>query len=116
MHQCGVLSQHLFNVYFDEMIYKLEKRGIGGKIGTHFIGALAYADVILLYPSMYGLQNMIIICEQFGIDFRVTGPYLVSFDLLKHIHCVFLSLKVTLKSMPNCSHIIIIFCNPYMLG
>ncbi len=54
------------------MIYKLEKSGIGGKIGTHFIGALAYADVILLYPSMYGLQNMIIICEQFGIDFRVT--------------------------------------------
>ncbi len=43
VRQGGVLSPLLFNVYFDEMIYKLEKSCIGCKIGTctHFIGALA---------------------------------------------------------------------------
>ncbi len=55
------------------MIYKLEKSCIGCKIGTHFTGALAYADdVILLSPSRSGLQKMINICECFGIDFQVT--------------------------------------------
>ncbi len=57
--QGGVLSPLLFNVYLDEMIYKLEKNCIGCKIGTHFICDLAYADDgISLYPSRSGLQKM----------------------------------------------------------
>ncbi len=67
LHQGGVLSPLLFNAYFDEMIYKLEKSCISCKIGTHFIG-----DVILFCPSKSGLLKMINICEQFGIDFQVT--------------------------------------------
>ncbi len=43
------------------MIYKIEKSCIGCKSSTHFIGALAYADdVILLCPSRSELQKMII--------------------------------------------------------
>ncbi len=73
LRQGDVLSPLLFNVYFDEMIYKLEKSCIGCKIVTHFIRALAYADdVILLCSSRSELQKMINICEQFGIDFQVT--------------------------------------------
>ncbi len=54
----GVLSPLLFNVYFDEVKYKLEKRCIGCKFGTHFIGALAYADdVILLCTSRSGCRK-----------------------------------------------------------
>ncbi len=42
------------------------------KNGTHFISALPYTDdVIILCPSKSGLQKMINICEQFGIDFWV---------------------------------------------
>ncbi len=55
------------------MIYKQKKSCIACKIGTNVIGALAYADdVILRCPSRSGLLKMINICEQFGIDFRVT--------------------------------------------
>jgi len=73
VRQGGVLSPILFTIYFDEMIYKLEKSGIGCKIGIHFIGALAYADdVILLCPSRSGLQSMLTLCETFGIEFRVS--------------------------------------------
>ncbi len=73
MHHGGVLLPILFNVYFDNMIYKVEKSCIGCKIGTHFIGDLAYADdVILLCPSRTGLQKMRNICQQFGFDFQVT--------------------------------------------
>ncbi len=46
---------------------------IGCKIGIHYICALAYADdVILLCPSRYGLQKMTRICEEFGVELRVT--------------------------------------------
>ncbi len=47
VHQGGVLSPLLFNVYFDAMIDKLEKNCIGCKICTHFIGALVYADDVI---------------------------------------------------------------------
>ncbi len=49
--QGGVLSPLLFNVFFDEMIHKLEKGGIACKIGIHYIGALAYADDVILFMS-----------------------------------------------------------------
>ncbi len=58
--QGGVLSPLLFNVYFDEMIYKLEKRCIGCKIGTHFIGALTYADDVILH---YALSQQVLASE-----------------------------------------------------
>ncbi len=71
--QGGVLSPLLFNVYFDEMIHKLEKGGIVCKIGIHYIGPSAYADdVILLCHNRYGLEKIIRICEEFGVEFRVT--------------------------------------------
>ncbi len=44
LNQGGVLLQLPFNVYFDEMIYKLKKSCIDCKIGTHFIDD----DIILL--------------------------------------------------------------------
>ena len=73
VRQGGVLSPILFTIYFDEMIHKLEKSGIGCKIGVHYVGAFAYADdVILLSPSRSGLQCMINICELFGVEFMVT--------------------------------------------
>ena len=73
VRQGGVLSPILFTIYFDEMIHKLEKSGIGCKIGIHFVGAFAYADdVILLSPSRSGLQCMINICEVFGHEYMVT--------------------------------------------
>ncbi len=66
--QCHVLLPLSFNIYFYEMIYKLEKSCIGCKIGTHFIDALAYTGSYYIALS----QKMINICEQFGIDFQVT--------------------------------------------
>ncbi len=92
VHQGVVLSQLLFNVYFDEMIHKLEKGGIGCKIGIHYIGALAYADdVILVCPSRYGLQKMIRICEEFGVEFRFTfnakKTQCIKFGLINYTLC-----------------------------
>ncbi len=50
----GVLSPLLFNVYFDEMIYKLEKSCIGCKIGGHFI--LRSSNLFYLCDMYYKLM------------------------------------------------------------
>ena len=61
VRQGGVLSPTLFAVYVDDLLVKLNKFGC-----TMFglsVGALMYADdIILLAPSIYELQKMILIC------------------------------------------------------
>ncbi len=72
VRQGGVLSPILFTIYFDEMLSRLRENGIGCKIGTHYVGAVAYADdVTLMCPSRKGLQQMINICEKFGQEYCV---------------------------------------------
>ena len=46
---------------------------IGCHIGGHFVGALAYADdVTLVAPSRSGIRTLIIVCEQFALDYDIT--------------------------------------------
>lgn len=71
--QGGVLSPILFNIYYDEMICKLKQSNIGCKIGNLYIGALAYADdIVLLCPSRTGLQKMLNICELYSVEYQVS--------------------------------------------
>ena len=46
--QGGVLSPRLFNIYLDELLYKLKQSRFGCYYGTDFVGSLAYADDVLL--------------------------------------------------------------------
>ena len=70
--QGGVLSPILFTVYINELLLKLEEKGIGCKVGNYYAGCLAYADdSILLAPSKKGLQLMIQTCEMFAKDFDI---------------------------------------------
>ena len=67
VRQGGVLSPLLFSVYMDDLLEKLRKNGIGCHIGHLFVGALGYADdIILLCPSVVGLNKMINICEEYA--------------------------------------------------
>ena len=67
VRQGGVLSPLLFSVYVDELLEKLKKNGVGCYIGHNFVGALGYADdIILLCPSVKGLKNMISMCEEYA--------------------------------------------------
>ncbi len=42
-------------------------------IGQEYYGCLSYAvDFVLLCPSVKGLQRMVDLCSEFGLEFRVT--------------------------------------------
>ena len=72
VRQGGVLSPLLFSIYIDELLEKLKARGIGCYIGHHFVGALGYADdIILLCPSVAGLKKMIRICEDYANEHSI---------------------------------------------
>ena len=71
--QGSILSPMLFALYMDVLIEKLKNLGYGCNIGTKYYGALAYADdLILLSPSVKGLQEMINLCESYGKEYNVT--------------------------------------------
>ena len=72
VRQGGILSPLLFTVYIDELLEKLKRNGIGCHMGHHFVGALGYADdIILLCPSVAGLKDMIKICEEYANEHNI---------------------------------------------
>ena len=51
----------------DDLLEKLKNNGIGCHIGHKFVGALGYADdIILLCPSVSGLRKMISTCVEYA--------------------------------------------------
>ena len=93
VRQGGVLSPLLFSVYIDELLEKLGKSGIGCHMGPYFVGALGYADdIILLCPSVVGLNKMIRICEEYAEKHHILfngkkSKYLI-FGTYKYNHMV----------------------------
>ena len=82
----GVLSPILFTVYIDELLCRLASLGIGCYSGHHFMGALGYADdIILLAPSPSALRCLLKECEAFAQDmdivFNAAKTQLICFRL-----------------------------------
>ena len=72
VRQGGVLSPLLFTVYVDDLLIKLRRNGIGCHLGPHFVGALGYADdIMLLCPTVEGLRMMIKICEEYANEHSI---------------------------------------------
>ena len=64
VRQGGVLSPILFGIYIDGLVKLVNESSIGCKIGACCTGIVLYADdIILLAPSLHGLQSLISICE-----------------------------------------------------
>jgi hypothetical protein len=72
VRQGAILSPVLFCVYFDTLVTSLAMTGLGCHIGSFFVGALAYADdLVLLAPSANAMRRMLRICEDYAVQFNV---------------------------------------------
>jgi exonuclease III len=70
--QGSVISPVLFTIYMDELLKVLEQGGYGCRIGVHYMGALSSADDLsLLCTTLFGLQKMINMCEEFGKKYGI---------------------------------------------
>ena len=65
--QSSVLSPYFFAVYIDELFDELRRLGVGCHIGGKFLGAVGYADdILLLAPCRSAMAQMVNVCEKFG--------------------------------------------------
>ena len=72
MKQGGVSSPILFGVSNNSLLDKLQHSRAGCYIGHIFMGALGYADdIILLAPCKKSLCVLLDICKQFSLEFQV---------------------------------------------
>ena len=71
--QGGVLSPLLFSIYLDPLLHRLEDLGKGCWVGATYIGALAFADdVILLSPTVHALKCQLRVCEDYAREYSVS--------------------------------------------
>ena len=72
------MSPVLFCVYIDDLLLALSKSGVGCYIGSNFVGALAYADdIVLIAPTATALRKLLAICGEYASE------YCISFNAAK---------------------------------
>ena len=85
VQQGGVLSPILFTVYIDDLLSQLEDAGIGCYWNHHYVGAICYADdIVLLALSPSALRHMIHTCsiftESHNLVFNASKTQLIKFS------------------------------------
>ena len=72
VRQGGILSPLLFNLYMDELSSNLNGCKVGCYVGKFICNHLMYADdIVLMAPSVKGLQRLINVCEKYGVDYDI---------------------------------------------
>ena len=67
VRQGGVLSPSLFNLYVDDLIYRLELSNLGCCTNGIYLGCIMYADdILLISTSVVTLQSMLDTCYNYG--------------------------------------------------
>jgi len=62
--QGTVLSPFLYYVYVDDVLLILSKASVGCFIGLHFVGAIVYADdLVLLAPTASAMRKLLAMCR-----------------------------------------------------
>lgn len=70
--QGGVLSPILFCIYMDGLLHRLASAGVGCFMGDEFVGAVAYADdIVLVAPTPSAMSKMLTICDEFAVEHNV---------------------------------------------
>jgi len=71
--QGGVLSPVLFCVNIDDLLVRLSNANVSCFIGSNYVGALAYADdLVLLAPTASALRKMLAICDVYPAEYSMS--------------------------------------------
>ena len=67
-----MLSPDFYSIYVDELIYILQKAGIGCYVRGVFAACLFYADdIAVLAPSVKGLQTILKLCHCYCVEWDI---------------------------------------------
>ena len=71
--QGGVLSPVLYCVYIDDLLLALSKSSVGCYVGSNFVGALAYADdIVLIAPTATAMRKLLSICGEYATEYCIS--------------------------------------------
>ena len=60
----------MFCVNIDDLLMRLARVGVGCFIGRKFVGALAYADdIVLVAPTASALRKMLTVCDNYAAEY-----------------------------------------------
>ena len=67
-----MLSPVQFCLYLDGLLSLLAKSDVGCFVGECYVGALAYAnDIVLLAPTANAVRHMLKICDIYASDYSI---------------------------------------------
>lgn len=70
--QGGVISPVLFCLYIDKLMGLLQDSGVGCYTDEVFLGALAYADdLVLLAPTPGAMRLLLSLCDNFALNYDI---------------------------------------------
>ena len=73
----------LFCVYIEKLLKKLSAAGVGCYMGSTFVGALAYADdIVLICPTPSALHLLLKLCDDYLYVNTMLCLMLTSLELL----------------------------------
>ena len=114
VNQGGILSPLLCNLYMDDLSRKLNLCKTGCVIGATVVNHLMYADDLIIFsPCSAGLQQLLRICSQYGIDFNI------KYNAKKSSIMIVRSKEDKKAVFPNCilsSNILLVCCEIKYLG
>jgi len=62
----------LFCIYIDDLM-RLADSGVGCFVGFTFVGALAYADdIVLIAPTPSAMRQLLTICDIYAAEYDIT--------------------------------------------
>src|SRR5258706_15390528 len=62
----------LFCVYIDDLLVKLSESNVGCYVGLNFVGALAYADdIVLIAPSPSAMRKLLTVCDVYASSYDI---------------------------------------------
>jgi hypothetical protein len=72
VRQGAILSPVLFCVFYDVLLRELCSQDMGCHIGSLFVGALAYADdLVLAAPSTNAMRHILQVCDEYAAQYKV---------------------------------------------
>ena len=70
--QGGVISPIFFTIYIDPLLLQLRNSSYGCHLNGVYMGALSYADdIMLIAPSIGGLNEMLKLCDNYATVYNV---------------------------------------------
>jgi len=70
--QGGVISPIFFVFFFDDLLVSLFQLGVGCYIAGNFVGAIVYADdIVLILPTPLGMRKLLFSCDSYANEFDI---------------------------------------------